>query len=93
MSPKERRCYLHAVFEIDQKPCLRTEAELRAAVSVLAEIWDLFSHDGSYGHTHLLQHHIITEDVPPIKCRYRPVNPALEPDLRQEERGKDPLVY
>ncbi len=53
-------------------------------MSVLVEFWDLFSHDGSYGHTHLLQHRIITEDVPPIKYRYRPVNPALEPDLRRQ---------
>ncbi len=82
LSQDERRRYLRAVFKIDQKPCLRTESERQAAVSVLAEFWDLFSHDGSYGHTHLLQHHIIMEDVPPIKCRYRPINPALEPDLR-----------
>ncbi len=84
LSPDKRRRYLCAAFEINRKPCLRTEAERRTAVSVLAEFWDLFSHDGSYGHTHLLQHHIITEDVPPIKCRYRPVNPALEPDLRRQ---------
>ncbi len=84
LSSDERRRYLRAVFEIDKKPCLRTEAERRAAVSDLAVFWDLFSHDGSYGHTHLLQHRIITEDVPPIKCRYRPVNPALEPDLRRQ---------
>ncbi len=83
LSPDERWRYLRAVFEIDQKPCLRTEAERSAARSVLAEFWNLLSHDGSYGHTHLLQHRIITEDVPPIKCRYRPVNPALEPDLRR----------
>ncbi len=84
LSSDERRRYPRAVFEIDKKPCLRTEAERRAAVSDLAVFWDLFSHDGSYGHTHLLQHRIITEDVPPIKCRYRPVNPALEPDLRRQ---------
>ncbi len=35
-------------------------------------------------HTHLIQHRIITEDVPPIKCRYRPINPALEPALREQ---------
>ncbi len=44
----------------------------------------MFSHDGSYGQTHLLQHRIITEDVQPIKCHYRLVNPALEPDLRRQ---------
>ena len=48
------------------------------------EFWDSFSHDGFYGKTHLLKHRIITEDVPPIKCRYRPINPALEPDLRKQ---------
>ena len=49
---------------------------------MLEEFWDLFLHDGSYGHTHLLQHRIITEEVPPIKCRYRPIPPVLEPALR-----------
>ncbi len=32
----------------------------------------------------LLQHRIITEDVPPIKCQYCPINPVLEPTLRQQ---------
>ncbi len=67
LSPDESRHYLRAFFEIDQKPCLRTEAELLTAVSVLAEFWDLFSYDRSYGHTNLLQTRIITKDVPPIK--------------------------
>ncbi len=53
-------------------------------MDLLMKYWDLFSHDGSYGHTHLVQHRIITEDVPPIKCRYRPINPGLEPALREQ---------
>ncbi len=58
--------------------------DLRKATDLLLKFWDLFSHDGSYGHTHLIQHRIITEDVPPIKCRYRPINSALEPALREQ---------
>lgn len=81
LNTDERWRYLRAVFEINKKPCLRTEKDRKAAVSVFAEFWDLFSHGGLYGHTHILQHRIITEDVPPIKCRYRPVNLALEPNL------------
>ena len=54
LNADERRRYLRTVFEIDRKPCLRTEAQRSAAVSVLAKFWDLFSHDGSYGVSCLL---------------------------------------
>ena len=80
----QRKEWIRNTFQLADKPCLQDARDLKAAVDVLEEFWDLFSHDGSYGHTHLLKHRIITEDVPPIKCRYRPLNPALEPDLRRQ---------
>ena len=63
---------------------MKSPADLDKAIKVLDHFWDSFSHDDSYGKTHLLKHSIITEDVPPIKCRYRPINPALEPDLKRQ---------
>ncbi len=81
---QQKKAWLTETFKLKQQPCLQKKEDLDAATELLLRHWDLFSHDGSYGHTHLLQHRIITEDVPPIKCRYRPINPALEPALRQQ---------
>ena len=83
-STAERRAWLEAQYHLSSSPFLRNPVDLKAAEDVLLEFWDSFSHDGSYGKTHLLKHRIITEDVPPIKCRYRPINPALEADLRKQ---------
>ena len=71
-------------FQLGTSPFLDTPVKLHAAIALLLEFWDSFSHDGSFGTTHLMEHSLITEDVPPIKCRYRPINPALEPDLRKQ---------
>ena len=76
-STAERRDWLEAQYHLSNSPFLRNPVDLKAAEDVLLEFWDSFSHDGSYGKTHLLKHRIITEDVPPIKCRYRPINPCL----------------
>jgi len=81
---QERRKWILQQFKLAESPFLNTHEELEAAIDVLEEFWTSFSHDGSYGKTHLLKHRIITEDVPPIKCRYRPINPALEDDLRKQ---------
>ena len=83
-SIQERKQWLIKQFKLDESPFLKIRKDFDNAVNVLLEFWDIFSHDGSYGKTHLLKHRIITEDVPPIKCRYRPINPALEPDLRKQ---------
>ncbi len=80
-SPSQREAWLICTFGLKSKPCLTKPQGLRTAVDLLMKYWDLFSHDGSYGHTNLMQHCIITEDVPPIKCRYHPINPRLEPAL------------
>ena len=81
---QEREDWVMEQFQLKKSPFLQNPEDLRQAVDVLVEFWDSFSHDGFYGKTHLLKHRIITEDVPPIKCRYRPINPALEPDLRKQ---------
>ncbi len=81
---EQKKQWILETFYLARKPCLAKEEDLKRATELLLKFWDLFSHDGSYGHTHLIQHRIITEDVPPIKCRYRPINPALEPALREQ---------
>jgi transposase InsO family protein len=80
----KRRLWLQKEFGLLENRLLRSSSKLDKATNVLMEFWDLFSHDGSYGKTHLLEHRLITEDVPPIKCQYRPINPALEPALKEQ---------
>ncbi len=80
----EKEAWLICTFGLQNKPCLAKPKGLREAADLLMKYWDLFSHDGSYGHTKLIQHRIITEDVPPIKCRYHPVNSGLEPALWEQ---------
>ena len=81
---REKRAWIIKQFWLKDSPFLHNPNDFNKAVAILMEFWDSFSHDGAYGKTHLLKHHTITEDVPPIKCRYHPVNPALEPDLRKQ---------
>ena len=83
MTLPQKRKWLMDHFKLNSKPCLGSPQRLEAAIQLLLEFWDFFSHDGSFGKTSLLSHRIITEDVPPIKSKYRPVNPRLEQDLRQ----------
>ncbi len=80
----EKEVWLIRTFGLQSKPCLAKPKALREAVDLLMKYWDLFSHDGSYGHTQLIQNRIITEDVPPIKCCYHPINPGLELALREQ---------
>ena len=84
MSAEERKQFLIDKFQLKSKPCLRTTQELELAVELLERYWDFFSFDGSYGFTNLVEHEVITGDARPIKCGYRPVNPALEPDLKKQ---------
>ena len=54
------------------------------SLSCCLKYWDCISVNGEFGKTHLLQHEIHTESGPPITTRYRPVNPALLPDLQKQ---------
>ncbi len=81
---EQKQRWILETFNLGQKPCLTKAEDLEKATDLLLKYWDLFSQDGSYGHTHLIQHRIITEDVPPIKCHYWPINPALELALREQ---------
>lgn len=79
-----KTAWLISQFKLDESPFLTKPSDLDEAIRLLLDFWDLFSHDGSFGKTDLVTHSIITEAVPPIKCKYRPINPALEPDLRNQ---------
>ena len=92
MTNPQKKTFLVDKFGLNQKSCLKTKQDLNLAAELLLKYWDFFSFDGSYGFTDLVEHEIITEDARPIKCGYRPVNPALEPDLKEQLNkwlGKD----
>jgi hypothetical protein len=81
---KDKREWLIRQFKLKASPFLQKPWQLKKAVDALLLYWDIFSHDGSYGKTSLIKHRVITDDVPPIKNKFRPINPALEPDLRKQ---------
>ena len=71
-------------FKLKESPHLQRAEDLEAAAALLLEFDDLFTTDDTYGRTDLVEHAIHTGDVPPIKCRHRPLNPALEPNLKEQ---------
>ena len=81
---KEKLSFLLKTFKLDQCEYLKQPKDLTKALHILLKYWDTFSFDGSFGATTLLQHQIYTEDRPPINLRYRPINPNLEPHLKQQ---------
>ena len=81
----QKKAWLDKHFQLGTKPCFQGKPErVQQALDLLLQYWSFFSFDGSFGETDLVTHRIITEDVPPIKDKYRPVNPALEPDLKRQ---------
>jgi hypothetical protein len=69
---------------VESDSALTEASEVEEALCLLERYADIFSVDGSYGQTELLKHAIHTGDVAPIKCRNRPINPALIDDLRAQ---------
>lgn len=63
---------------------LTTPEERQQALDLLLDFADTFSQDGEFGQTDLVKHTIHTGPIAPVKCRNRPINPALVDDLRQQ---------
>ena len=83
-SKPEQEAWLVEQFKLKDCPCLKNPKDLQRALDLLREFWDVFAHNEQYGHTHLLEHVIDTGSAAPIKSRYKPVNPSLEPDLEKQ---------
>ena len=80
----EKETWVREAFRIPENPILRTPQEQQALVDLLLSYWDAISTDGSFGHTDLVVHEIHTGNAAPIKCKSRPINPALLPDLEKQ---------
>jgi hypothetical protein len=81
-STAEKQQWLQTEFKLHESPCLSGEGDVSRATALLLDFWDVFSLDGSYGKTDLIQHEIFTGPGAPTKTRQRPLNPTLEADLR-----------
>ena len=81
---KEKITWLVRAFKLTDCPCLQTVPERNRLLELLLKYWSCISVNGEFGKTNLMQHAIHTEPGPPIKTRYRPVNPSLETDLKKQ---------
>ena len=74
-------------FRLDSSPFLKDARKRYQAAMILFNNQKAFSFDGSFGKTTLIQHQIHTETQhKPINQKYRPVNPSLEKDLKEQIR-------
>ena len=72
------------VLRLDKSPVLSSPVEREQALDLLMAYNDLFSTGSEYGRTDLVEHEINTTEQAPIRCKSRPINPALEPQLRAQ---------
>ena len=80
-----RTTFLLKKFELQNNDLLKDPDLKRRAVALLLKHWDVFSFDGTYGRTNLIKHKIrLKPGTQPSHQRYRPVNPALEGDLKKQ---------
>lgn len=85
LTKKERRAWLAKEFRLHESPVLKTPDQLEKALDLLDNFYDIFSFDGSFGKTELLEHRIYTpNDHPPIKTKQRNINPKLEESLKEQ---------
>lgn len=80
----QKRAWLDKEFRFKDNAHMTTE-QRRQALDLLLKYWEVFSVDGSFGCTDLVEHEIYTQPGhPPIRCRYRPVNPTMEKCLQEQ---------
>jgi hypothetical protein len=83
-SKEKRRAWMLDNFKLSTSPVLNTPQKVDRAVEFLDGYWDLYSIDGSFEKTNLIEHRIYNENVPPIKTHHRPINPGLEKNMREQ---------
>ena len=81
---EQRAAHVISTFNIDDNPVLSSPADKATLVGLILKYWSVFSFDGGFGCTDLIQHDIVTTNTRPVNQRYRPVNPSLEPCLKAQ---------
>ena len=84
VNAKKRLAFLLKEFKLSSNPLLDSVEKQTRAAELLLKYFHTFSFNGEFGTTNLIEHTIYTEPGPPINQRYRPINPSLEPQLRQQ---------
>lgn len=80
-----RTAFLMKFFKLDANHLLKDKKDMAQVIALLLDYWDIWAFDGSYGRTNLLEHRIDVEPgTRPIYERYRPCNPLLEDDMKQQ---------
>ena len=80
----KRKAFLTTAFNLQSADQLKTVAQRDQVLNLILKYLDVFSFDGGFGTTNLITHTIYTEPGPPINQRYRPINPALEAQLKKQ---------
>jgi len=82
---REKIAWLRKEFHLSDAPWLKDkQKDQEAALQLLLKYYKIFSHNDEYGHTNLVQHEIHTQDVPPIRCKGRPINPVMQEKLKEQ---------
>lgn len=82
---EEKMEWLRKNLKLSQSSWIQNDSKLKEMTEeVLLKYYDLFNGPTKFGSTDILEHEIITEDVPPIKMRSRPMNPHYAADLRRQ---------
>ena len=81
---KEKKEWIKKEFQLGKEDALKNRHDIENAANCLAEFFDLFSLNGEFGRTHLIEHEIITEAVYPVKNKGRPLSKYLEKDLARQ---------
>ena len=80
-----KRNWLIREFKLDSRPKIRTKEQQEKVLEVLLRHWSIFSTDGNFGRTDLIEHEIHLTNEKPIRCKYRPImNPDKEASLRKQ---------
>ena len=81
------RRYAHFcnIFDLKSNKNIKTADEMNQFVGLLLKHWNLFSWDGQYGKTTLIQHYIkTTPGIRPVHDRYRPNNKLLDKSVKEQ---------
>ena len=82
---EDRKKWLLEAFKLEDSPWLKDDSKLlEATQQLILKYHSIFSRDDEYGTTKLVEHAIHTDDVPPIKCKGRPLNPLQQEDLKKQ---------
>ena len=80
-----KRQWLLEQFRLKDAHYLKDQpAKINRVLQVLLKHWPVFDPEGPFLATDLIEHRIITQDVPPIAEKIRPINPHVEKDLRKQ---------